>query len=887
MFSVLSGEVPLVGRSLVLSRIGEALRRDDVYGAFVYGDTGTGKSVLARHLTVGLSGEFVPFLITPAPALGAVPYGALAPFLGSATTADMSSPLSVLRVTLSFLRSTADGRPIVVVLDDAHLLDDDSSHLLAQLVSSRTIMLIAFSRSTTSRSEELVSLCRDDLLERFDLEALDHAEARTLCSLVLGGDIVRGSSDRLCDESSGNPLFLKAMLDEALARGNLVKRDGVWALVDQELALPISLVDLVRVAIAHLPDDERKAFEVIALGERVPFAGLTRISSESAVSTLLQEGLIRDDPVDPAFAVGQHPIYGRALRTLIPVGRSTALHHELAGVAVSLPSNARSRIRDGIWSLDCGERLDDERLLELAGLALRLLDPVAALRFGDAVRAEPLMTTARVHRASALFELSRLKESRDLVADMLEDGETPEQVTAAGVLEVRLLLACGQDVAHVDEILDRWASALKRLTDDEAVQGREQCWIVVRAFGWNLLGRYGDTVEALQTLLKQGSSDFRVVVLAHALLAEALGALGRGLQGRQYSATALTLIESNPEILLDLHRVAFFRHVSLLVHAGDFEAAEAELRDYAPEEGRDYAFVSGSLAVLDAATDVRRGRFRAGLGKLRPALAGLRMSDSDALLPYALGITAWAAAAVGEDAMASDCLTEMSRTGPRGSRQFGLLAMAFAAAARALTSTGSDEAEKLLEYAAVARSGNWASCEKDILELAASVGRSDAAELLKNVTDSLEGAEASVLNAYARALLARDAAALAAAGDRAELFQKYLLAAEACRQAMEVYAGAGDARSQRALAPVIRRRRALVDGGVFLEPTELDGVPPLTSREREIATLALQGHSNRDIARILTVSTRTVEGHLYRIYVKLGISRREDLTSELESRLGS
>src|SRR6476660_6623687 len=38
----------------------------------------------------------------------------------------------------------------------------------------------------------------------------------------------------------------------------------------------------------------------------------------------------------------------------------------------------------------------------------------------------------------------------------------------------------------------------------------------------------------------------------------------------------------------------------------------------------------------------------------------------------------------------------------------------------------------------------------------------------------------------------------------------------------------------------------------------------LTSREREIMTLVAQGYTNREIAEELTISTRTVEGHLYR-----------------------
>ncbi|NAZ16789.1 hypothetical protein GT020_12065 [Glutamicibacter soli] len=51
----------------------------------------------------------------------------------------------------------------------------------------------------------------------------------------------------------------------------------------------------------------------------------------------------------------------------------------------------------------------------------------------------------------------------------------------------------------------------------------------------------------------------------------------------------------------------------------------------------------------------------------------------------------------------------------------------------------------------------------------------------------------------------------------------------------------------------------------------------LTSREEEIATYIRQGLSNREIARQLTVSQRTVEGHVYRIFAKLGVTNRNEL----------
>ncbi|MBE1548920.1 acetolactate synthase-1/2/3 large subunit [Mycobacterium sp. OAS707] len=57
---------------------------------------------------------------------------------------------------------------------------------------------------------------------------------------------------------------------------------------------------------------------------------------------------------------------------------------------------------------------------------------------------------------------------------------------------------------------------------------------------------------------------------------------------------------------------------------------------------------------------------------------------------------------------------------------------------------------------------------------------------------------------------------------------------------------------------------------------------PLTDREREIVQLLSQGHSIREVAEQLTVSTRTVEGHVYRVMTKLG-PRSEWATGTRES----
>ena len=59
------------------------------------------------------------------------------------------------------------------------------------------------------------------------------------------------------------------------------------------------------------------------------------------------------------------------------------------------------------------------------------------------------------------------------------------------------------------------------------------------------------------------------------------------------------------------------------------------------------------------------------------------------------------------------------------------------------------------------------------------------------------------------------------------------------------------------------------------------GGPLLTRRERDVASLVMQGYRNAEIAERLSLSVRTVEGHIYRTFEKLGISKRDELKSEL------
>ena len=54
---------------------------------------------------------------------------------------------------------------------------------------------------------------------------------------------------------------------------------------------------------------------------------------------------------------------------------------------------------------------------------------------------------------------------------------------------------------------------------------------------------------------------------------------------------------------------------------------------------------------------------------------------------------------------------------------------------------------------------------------------------------------------------------------------------------------------------------------------------PLTDREREIVMLAGVGLTTRSIAEWLTLSVRTVEGHIYRAMAKTGAGSRDELVA--------
>jgi DNA-binding CsgD family transcriptional regulator len=96
-----------------------------------------------------------------------------------------------------------------------------------------------------------------------------------------------------------------------------------------------------------------------------------------------------------------------------------------------------------------------------------------------------------------------------------------------------------------------------------------------------------------------------------------------------------------------------------------------------------------------------------------------------------------------------------------------------------------------------------------------------------------------------------------------------------CPRALDLAAGCG----ARALAA--RAREELVSVGARPRRERLSGVEALTASERRVAQMAAAGMTNREIAQALFVTIKTVTLHLTRVYEKLDVAGRAQLSRAL------
>ncbi|WP_104180085.1 LuxR C-terminal-related transcriptional regulator [Arthrobacter sp. B0490] len=892
------GQVPLVGTERILGAIVHTLSHPDLHGALVIGETGMGKSALARRMVPIIDGQNKRcFVIRATASLADVPYGSLGAYLSDASPQALRSSLSALRALVSYLREASQGRDAVMIIDDAQYLDDDSSHILTQLVVSRTIKVVLFSNGIPPRSGELFSLYTDGFISRVDLSGLTDADAGRLCEAVLGGPVTRGAEAYFARQSAGNPLMLRALLNHSSATGELVFRDGVWCLTGRFHPPGPPLMDLAKTLLQGLSEQERTAYEAVSLSGGLTSARLARLEEDAVAQQLLRRGLLRSPGSPTGLLRVAHPMMTRVLRALVPAGRSAELRRQVFDDDVTLPALQDGRIEYLNWALDANVPVPATILLEAARTAAHVSRPESALRFAGAAKVEAGDAASAVEEARVRVTLGEYAVAVAMLDQVLAGPARPGTLTDAASLKALACVRRGDDPGTIHFIAEACAARLSATGSESdgaqaanAVDGRDlqsapEDLALLHLLGWVLEGQFSTArteLEALERFVssKSAAPAAHVPVLVLALRGMIDGALGLCTAALAELRAALDDVDRSQGRLEHLRAPIVAQYVGALMGSGDIATATEALDEYRRQPLVDLSYLSGALPVLQAVLEVRRGKFRTALRILVPALVSLRQADSEMLLPYALGVAAWCAHSLGENETAGAFEQEFTKVSGTGSRPLLLVARAYLAAANSGSSEGGHDLAQLRELTEEARSAPYPAGEKDTLELLVALGDTARAWRLAELADRFEGAEAQVVSEYAHALSAADPDALLMAADRAESIQKVPLAADASARAMRLYADKGDVRARRLALRAMRRRQSMLEGVLPHEEGDARGSHELTSREREIAKLAAEGATNRAIARILVLSTRTVEGHLYRIYGKLGITTREELAAE-------
>ena len=209
---------PLAGRGEELSRLTAALvaRR----GAVITGPAGAGKTTLAMMcLQLVRDREISVARTTATYASQRLPFGTLAPIVPPDLGVDRLSRDGhgqLLRFYARAVTAGAGGRPLVVFVDDAHLLDDGSATLLHHLALTQAATILVTVRTGESAPDPVVAMWKDALAERIDVGALDDAAIEELLVAVLGDPVDEASVRHLADRSRGNPMYLRELVTGAV-----------------------------------------------------------------------------------------------------------------------------------------------------------------------------------------------------------------------------------------------------------------------------------------------------------------------------------------------------------------------------------------------------------------------------------------------------------------------------------------------------------------------------------------------------------------------------------------------------------------------------------------------------------------------------------------------
>ena len=825
------------------------------------------------------------------------------------------------RAVRRLLELLAADRPLVIVLDDLHWADEASIELVGALLrrgpDAPCLLAIAFRPGQAPA--RLSAALAVPAVSRIGLAQLSEAEA-----VELLGELDAHRAAAIYRHGGGNPFYL-----EQLARAGEGGSSGAFE-GNGSGGVPTAVAASLAEELAGLSAAERTLLESAAVAGE-PFepdlaaaiAGLDAEDGLLALDALLALDLVRSTAVPRRFAF-RHPLVRRAVYESAPGGWKLAAHRRAANVLAERGAAAAERAHHVEQSALQGDEAAVALLLD-AGAASAARAPASAARwYAAALRllpasADERQVDVRVSLASAQRSLGELELCRKTLSEALE-----LLPPAAASRRVELTALC----AAVEHWLGRHDDAHRRLTRAwEELPDRATAEAAALQIELAVDGLYEHDFEqaieaggrALETARAVG--DRALVAAAAAALCFGETAAGRIDSARVHRTEAVAEIErlSDDELGSRLEALYYLGWAETYLEHYDDAVARFD-------RGVAIARATGDGRLLVPMTLGKnfpfemQGRLAEATECCETVLEGVRLQSSQHELYRALFELGWTRYYAGDLEGAIAAYEESSRIDARlaggtipnagGGPGWGLGVAWFDAGE---TERGREillelGAEEVVRTMPVERCFDWenlalvelAAGNTDAADAYARRAEDDAARLGLRLPAALAGrTRASVLLALGQPLEAAEVArasaeaataigarlhaafsrglegqALAAAGERDR-------AVAALRHAEAELDACGSVRVRD------ETRRELRKLGARTEPrgpatAEESGVGALTKRELEIATLATDRLTNREIAAALFLSEKTVESHLRHIFRKLGVASRVEVARAIE-----
>jgi DNA-binding CsgD family transcriptional regulator len=853
--------------------IESALVSRDALGLVIGGAAGVGKSRLFHHALQFAAGHGAVIRVAVGTSSArALPLGALASWAPPAG----GDNLQLVRSVIDGLVSVPAGRDVIVGVDDAHLLDDLSIFVLHQIVQRRTAKVVA-----TVRTGEVVPLALQEVwatgeFERIDLQPLSRDEAGALVAAALGGLLDPDTALRLWRLTRGNALYLRNVVEQEVSARRLTQNHDVWMWTGHPV-LPPGLIELIETRIGALPAEVAEVIDVLALGEPIELSILRRITEPSAIEEAEVRGLITLEEIDGGVhARVAHPLYGEVRRRTAAATRLRRLRGRIAaelavadtgdGADIGMLVRRASLMTDSDLAPDAG------LLIRAAQGAVWMADlPLADQLAAAAVRADGGPEAGFIH-AHALSWLSQ-GEQADAVLTSISTTEFDGAAHArlAFLRGINKLFACADPVG-AKAVIDAAGRVIA-----EPAGGAIEAFLAVHAAA---MGHPPESRELSKSLALEDLPDLVAAVTAWGitiaagdagLLAEVIAATEAG-----YARTARTFDAAQ------MRFVIADAHVGALLLAGHV----AQATSVAERLRRQAADLPGVAQLVSTAI---AGRAALGAGSvdvaralLEPAVEML-VASGDAngwayryQLPLTVAVSMCGSRRDAEVALVT--LEQIRHPGYPYLHYEHEVARAWVTARQGVTS----EAARICTEAAIeARERGQLAAEVFCLQTAVQFGDRCVGERLAELAGVVEGPRVAVALRMANALRAADGDGLSSASSEFESVGDLVAAADAAGEAAAAYRRQN--RKGSAYSAAARSEKLVKLCGDIVTPASADPGErlPLSVREREIVALLADGLTSRSVADRLSLSVRTVEGHIYRAMAKTGAGSREALAGIL------